>query len=966
MATDTYSIQIQTEQAQSALAGLKGALGGLSAALVVSEFIKLSDSVTNMQNKLRSMTPDVQEVRNQFAGLSEIAMRSRTDLETVVTTYSRLVKAGKEVGMTQLEAAKITETLAKALQTAGSSTAEINSVMIQLTQAFQSGKLAGDEFRSIMENMPVTVIQAFAKELGVPVGQLKELASEGKITADVIKTALLNVSQSVNEEYGRTIPTVSSAFENLKTAVATAFANFDQNTQLGAKLAEAMMKLAEGIVYVSNNIDSIIGPLKVLGTIVAGLLAYTLVGRAFQALGLAFTAVRAVVTSLVPLWQSLVTAGQSLMSIFTNSGPITAFGNAVGATVGPIKAAAQAAAGLIASAATYLGLGDWWNGKSGEAPKVSGPEIPGLPATAQTEQGTTTVKTNPYFSNEARLNAEQMAQKMAEMAQMGQTILTSYQSTNAEKLKELEFQNSLIGLKDTEKQKAQELHTAQIDFFKTITPLQEQYEKLSKSANDQDQQLATVIKGKIDEITQAHEQYRIKLTEILDEKAKALEAAKKQEEAEKLIAQQAERRRQIEADIDKLKASQAEKVTRAQQALDLKGLSGVQREMRRIQYEEQNWADAAKNRIREQWGGGDETELNARLAEIDAIRDKTIADLQGIAQQSQNIESQNLGTQQRITQGWGNSMSQMRQYSQDATGSIGGMFNGMASGISNAIMGFVQTGKFQLSSLKGLIQPLISGGLNALFGGGGGRGGGGGGLFGNLFGGGGNGGFGQLNTSINGLTDQFSQFNARRGPLGTGADPSFMRVAGGLDPLQNSINGLGGTFNNGFGQLGNTFQSGIGGLGNSLSGLLGGLGSTLSNVIGGLGKGLGGIFSGITNSIGGLFGGGGKSGGGGLFSSIGSGISSLFSGVKNLFSGFFATGGVIPGGKFGVVGERGPEFVSGPARITPMDEMGMGNQTVIYNINAVDALSFRELVARDPSFIHAVAMKGAQGTPRRR
>jgi lambda family phage tail tape measure protein len=93
-------------------------------------------------------------------------------------------------------------------------------------------------------------------------------------------------------------------------------------------------------------------------------------------------------------------------------------------------------------------------------------------------------------------------------------------------------------------------------------------------------------------------------------------------------------------------------------------------------------------------------------------------------------------------------------------------------------------------------------------------------------------------------------------------------------------------------------------------------------------------------------------------SSIGNVVSSVASGIGNLFSGFFATGGTIPPGRYGIVGERGPEYVSGPATVTPM-----GNTQVTYNINAVDAASFKALVARDPGFIHAVAMQGARSIP---
>jgi hypothetical protein len=158
--------------------------------------------------------------------------------------------------------------------------------------------------------------------------------------------------------------------------------------------------------------------------------------------------------------------------------------------------------------------------------------------------------------------------------------------------------------------------------------------------------------------------------------------------------------------------------------------------------------------------------------------------------------------------------------------------------------------------------------------------------------------------------------------------------------------------------------------------------SSISNLFGGgsgSSGGFGSIFGGstpggtpgINPNAGGSFGtiGNIASGIGNVVSSIGTSVGKVASGIgsvlgsvgKSLFGGFFATGGMIPPGRFGVVGERGPEFISGPANITPM----MGSN-VTYNINAVDAASFKQLVARDPGFIHAVAMQGASAMPSRR
>jgi len=89
------------------------------------------------------------------------------------------------------------------------------------------------------------------------------------------------------------------------------------------------------------------------------------------------------------------------------------------------------------------------------------------------------------------------------------------------------------------------------------------------------------------------------------------------------------------------------------------------------------------------------------------------------------------------------------------------------------------------------------------------------------------------------------------------------------------------------------------------------------------------------------------------------------SALGSLFGGFFANGGFLPSGKFGIAGENGPELITGPAQITPLQGIG-GSQNVVYNINAVDAISFKQMVARDPGFIHSVAAQGARKVPIRR
>lgn len=165
-------------------------------------------------------------------------------------------------------------------------------------------------------------------------------------------------------------------------------------------------------------------------------------------------------------------------------------------------------------------------------------------------------------------------------------------------------------------------------------------------------------------------------------------------------------------------------------------------------------------------------------------------------------------------------------------------------------------------------------------------------------------------------------------------------VAKGFDNIAANIGG-------GFNQYASTALSGIDSLVDQISG---GLYSKINNLT----RNVSSSFGGILDIAGSVFGGGG---GGGF-------LDSVIGGIGDLFGGFFANGGALPAGKFGIVGERGPELITGPANITPFDQLG-GQQQVIYNINAVDARSFRDMLARDPGYIHALAQKGGSRVPGR-
>ena len=314
MADLSYDVRVNTRDAVNSINGLKTALGGLASAFAIGQVVQFADSITSLRNKLLTLTPDVSAVNKQFSALAAIAITSRAPLEATGDLFFRIQRSAKALGISSAEAATITESLAKAMSASGLSAGEAAGPLLQLGQALQSGVFQGDELRSILEGMPV-VAQALATELGVPVGALKKLGSEGQISADVFVQAMRKAKDSIDEAFGRTTPTISSAIEGLRTNAKLAFDQFENNTQTGRNLGASIEYLGFMIFKLSKNIDEIIQPLGTFLKIVGALLAITLVGKAFSfvvgtvmALRNAWLALTAAGTPLIFAWELMVTA----------------------------------------------------------------------------------------------------------------------------------------------------------------------------------------------------------------------------------------------------------------------------------------------------------------------------------------------------------------------------------------------------------------------------------------------------------------------------------------------------------------------------------------------------------------------------------------------------------------------------------------------------------------------------------
>ncbi|TWG82990.1 tape measure domain-containing protein [Cupriavidus gilardii J11] len=218
--------------------------GAIGVGLGVRELVEVADQYKNLQARLRLAVTSQEEFNRADAALFEIAQRNRAPLAETVTLYARLAPSVQALGRSQADVLAATDAIGQAVSLSGASSEAAAGALLQLGQAFASGQLRGEEFNSVIEQTP-RLAQAIADGMGVPLGSLRALAQEGKITSKAVLDALLKQRGRLAEEYGSLPDTVSGALTRLRNAFLRAFGERDTSSGLTAGLAQAIQLVAQ-------------------------------------------------------------------------------------------------------------------------------------------------------------------------------------------------------------------------------------------------------------------------------------------------------------------------------------------------------------------------------------------------------------------------------------------------------------------------------------------------------------------------------------------------------------------------------------------------------------------------------------------------------------------------------------------------------------------------------------------------
>lgn len=223
--------------------------------------ITASDTVTKAQNKFNLVNGgDEAKTSESMDKIYAAAQRSRTGYDTMLTGASKsMMVAGKAFQNNVDNAIRFEEIMAKSYKIAGASAAEQHQSMYQLRQALGSGRLQGDELRSVMEQAPMMYaeIEKYAQKLYGSTDSLKDMASEGMITSDMVVAAVMDAGDSIDERFKETKVTFEDAWTQIKNVGMKAFepALESLNDILNSEIVTGLM---QGIAFVLSVVGNVV------------------------------------------------------------------------------------------------------------------------------------------------------------------------------------------------------------------------------------------------------------------------------------------------------------------------------------------------------------------------------------------------------------------------------------------------------------------------------------------------------------------------------------------------------------------------------------------------------------------------------------------------------------------------------------------------------------------------------------
>lgn len=209
------------------------------------------DDWTNLNNRLRLVTNSQQELNKAMKDTFDIAQRSGAAWGGTAAIYQKIQYNSEKLGLNQEKVAKVTESISKSISNSGSSAQAASAALYQLGQAFDKSSLNGDEFVSMSENAGY-LMEVFAKGLGVTRAELKEMSSAGELTTDKMIQAISKMSESIEDDFGKTNFTIGQSITQFSNAATQFIGGAGESSGAAVMLSSSIKTLADNMNLIAN------------------------------------------------------------------------------------------------------------------------------------------------------------------------------------------------------------------------------------------------------------------------------------------------------------------------------------------------------------------------------------------------------------------------------------------------------------------------------------------------------------------------------------------------------------------------------------------------------------------------------------------------------------------------------------------------------------------------------------------
>lgn len=188
----------------------------------VKSVLNTSDELTQVGARLNMINDGAQTQAELQQMIFQAAQRSRAGYTETASVVAKLGMNAKDAFGSTAEMVAFAEQLNKKFVIAGATTEEMSSAMLQLTQGLSSGVLRGEELNAVFESAP-NIIQSIADYLNVPIGKIREMASNGELTASTVKNAILGAAEETDKAFSKMPMTWGQLWTSFKNQALNAF-----------------------------------------------------------------------------------------------------------------------------------------------------------------------------------------------------------------------------------------------------------------------------------------------------------------------------------------------------------------------------------------------------------------------------------------------------------------------------------------------------------------------------------------------------------------------------------------------------------------------------------------------------------------------------------------------------------------------------------------------------------------------